>query len=983
MGKLRQNRLKKRREMRKTVNSTKYKFKSVTTVYIVLIAMSLVVVALFVGNLIRVANSSILSKMSLTSSETITLAEYQDNGIDIGFVGNEGTIDQLIVDQIESDLNVDITVHYYLTKSDALYAISSEEVDLILGEYIEPNKSIPGVNVAYSQYGGYGEMYLVVGTDFELVSPYSGIDFSSDDFTLRVAINNRVDINTGIYANIGNNATVSYMDGVSASTLLDNGGIDLYITDMNNVDLLLSDDRYISALGDSMYIKSTGLYYNSQSPETGSIFSEYFSLDSKYSHIQNLKTNYYTSIANEYYRNKLDYYTDTLRIGLPLDNIEFEPNTILNMCDYAGLECTVTRDSPQNLISSVENGELDLIFPLSDTGSSRTAVSPTLFSVDMITVVHSDNAGNDYSSLIISSQSVIGVVEGSYEQMYVENTFLSNKIITYSNSTALFNAIDNEDVQIGFSTLPRLAYYYENTMFTSVIPTALNNMPDTINYVIKYSNSDSEMDTLVNDLLHVFQNTGSLKRLRNNVRLINPNQLLLSSKVFESNIIIVLSVGAFVALIGVILTINALKKRSWTDALTELKNRHGLHRKYQKRFRGKKYSLSDYVLCYIDVNNFKSVNDVLGHSAGDNVLRKIGNSLSEYKDIDAFRIGGDEFAIIYKKRELIDIESISKDLNKKIEIAGLDVGISTGIVDLKDFPEFTDFDSALNFADYCMYAAKSQDSKNITHADRESYKEFVEFASVDTSFIEHLEGGKIIPVFQPTVNLQSDTAIGFEVLGRKVGDNGMLISIYKYINKFRNSNSFARLDVHMFEQACKFQRKMRDMGHTSSRISVNFDPKSFALVPPETLVEIAKKYNLTTREITLELTESSLSNDATFQYVQAYKNKGFSLALDDFSAGHSSLQYITKIDFDYIKIDKSLVDEVETGVSTKVEIFRSLLGLFRALGKTLVIEGVENANQIDLLEDLNVSYVQGYYYSRPLVESEAIKFFNAKNKSKR
>ncbi len=975
------NRLKKDNNKQPLVNMTRYEFRSVTTLYAIIGLISVITIGIFIGGLIKDSKDSILSKMALTSEETVTLFDYQNNGINIGFMDENTQFTELLANQIELDLKIKVNKLYYQDRNSAQEDLSKGHIDLLLGAYADTIKYATQENIDVVRYGGYSESFIMFGHDFNKVTPFEPINFLSDELDYTIGISYKINPGTGIEGNFGKNVSIRTMDDDTAGKMLEDGSLDLYISTPTSIEELVGGGCYTSALSDSMYVKPTAIYSNSDKSGTADIFEEYFSIDTIYGHIHNLRATDIISRTASIHENQLSYVTREINIGYPTDNIVIGSDYFENQCAFIGLKCNTVEGSPEQLKVMLENGVIDVVFPLSETSDSNFASSPVLFSAEMLAVVHTSYSGNNLSSLVISPKTTIGVVEGTYEEEYAASTYVANSIKLFDNSQDLLKAIDKKEIEVALTTLPRLAYYYDDSMFTSIIPATIANIPEQVDYVAKYRVDDSEMAEIVDTALHALNNIGDLKAMRNELRLINSNQLLLDSKIFESKVLIIILVVSVILFFIGLFIIRTLRERSLIDPLTQLKNRHGLHNRNQRLFNRNKNNLHDYVLCFIDVNNFKSVNDVLGHNEGDILLKKIGTTLLKYRDIEAFRIGGDEFAIIYKKREHIRIELIAADLNKKVEITGLNVGVSIGIVDLKNFNEIINFDDALDFADYCMYIAKAQGTKNIIHADKNAYEEFLEFAAVDTSFAAHLDQGRIIPVFQPTVDLQIGKTVGFEILGRKVGPNGELTSIYKYINKFRSTTSFAKLDLFMFEEACKFLRTMKDQKLELARISVNFDPKSFISVQPDALIQIAKKYKVSTSEITLELTESSLVNDVTFEYVQAYKDSGFSLALDDFSAGHSSLQYITKIDFDYVKIDKSLVDDVESGISTKVEIFRSLLGLFRALGKKLVIEGVENANQIDLLEDLDVHYVQGFYYSKPLVEKDAIAYFKNKNKS--
>ena len=428
------------------------------------------------------------------------------------------------------------------------------------------------------------------------------------------------------------------------------------------------------------------------------------------------------------------------------------------------------------------------------------------------------------------------------------------------------------------------------------------------------------------------------------------------------------------------------------DALTGLANR-ALFRDRVSRASAITGSGSSIAVMYIDLDNFKDVNDGLGHAVGDQLLTVVADRLlNATRGCDTVaRLGGDEFAILVRGVRahgdvIIVAERIARSLDAPFAVGGTDVrvGASIGIA-------FGDAgvaaDDLLRQADVAMYAAK--------HGGKGRYvifEESMHHAALDRLVLESdlrsaLEHGELELHYQPVVHLASRQIIGAEALLRwRHRDRGM-VSPGDFIPLAEATGLIVPIGRWALAEACRqAARWQQSLAPSNPRISgshalarrgsfkIGVNISGAQVQHPDMLASVhdaLESSGLTPETLTLEITESIMlkDSDATLARLRELKALGLSLAVDDFCTGYSSLSYLQRFPIDVLKIDKAFVDPMGGG-SQQTSLTRAIVALGHALGLDMVAEGIERVEQVEGLRFLGCKFGQGYHFSRPLPATE-------------
>lgn len=402
------------------------------------------------------------------------------------------------------------------------------------------------------------------------------------------------------------------------------------------------------------------------------------------------------------------------------------------------------------------------------------------------------------------------------------------------------------------------------------------------------------------------------------------------------------------------------------DTLTNLLNRNNLL-EYLMELTNLSKEFSIY---FIDLDNFKNINDTVGHNTGDEVLRIVSDRLTQLSsnNITVGRLGGDEFIIVEKGNS--DSESIRKLadkilnlLNKKIQINRYSFNLKASI-GISHYPKHSrDVFTLLKYADISMYKGK-QDGGNTAKI---FSKDMVEEIELENKLITALDNNEFEVYYQPIYNVKQEKVVGAEALIRWIMSNE-IISPIKFIPLAKKNGEIIRIDEFVLKEACKYCEKMIDLGEKDFKISVNV---SLLALKQEDFIEktlqILNQFNITPKSIKLEITEDEIIDNTEFviDVLNNLRKLGFKISLDDFGVGYSSFNYIKMLPLDTIKIDRSLLISVETDKKT-LAIIETLIKLSHTLDLDVVCEGVEIKSQMDLLKDINCDKIQGFYISKPL-----------------
>jgi diguanylate cyclase (GGDEF)-like protein len=415
------------------------------------------------------------------------------------------------------------------------------------------------------------------------------------------------------------------------------------------------------------------------------------------------------------------------------------------------------------------------------------------------------------------------------------------------------------------------------------------------------------------------------------------------------------------------------------DALTDLSNRSQFHVQLDEALKRVGRGVHFAVL-YLDLDNFKFVNDTLGHLSGDELLKLVAGRLQGcIRDIDILaRLGGDEFGIIQAAIEQPSDAAnlavrIQEALREPYDIAGsqLIVEASIGIAMSPD--NGVEAEQLLKNADMAMYQAKSNGRATFCFFEPEMDARVKARSALEFELRQAIMCSQFELHYQPIVNLRDGTITCCEALLRWNHPERGLISPAEFIPIAEETGLINQLGEWVLRTACTEAMAWPD----DIRIAVNVSPVQFKnQTLPLTVISVLAASGLPARRLELEITETAIIHDeeATLSKITQLRELGVQIALDDFGTGYSSLSYLHRLPFDKIKIDQSFIKNIADNDHSSA-IVQAITLVAKARNVITVAEGVETEQQRDLLRMLGCTEMQGYLYSRPVPVQDLSKFF--------
>jgi len=411
------------------------------------------------------------------------------------------------------------------------------------------------------------------------------------------------------------------------------------------------------------------------------------------------------------------------------------------------------------------------------------------------------------------------------------------------------------------------------------------------------------------------------------------------------------------------------------DVLTGLPNRVLLRDRFEQALARAQRSQKLVAMLFLDLDNFKRVNDTLGHVAGDQLLLEAVKRLTHStRDSDTIsRQGGDEFILLLNEiPDMETVERVAADilrlLAEPVEINGHAMNASCSIGIAMYPQDGSDFDSLLQKADTAMYNAKDAGRNTYRFFDDRMNRQAREHLMLQNRLHQALYRAELQLHYQPQLDADSGKVTGVEALLRwnnpELGD----ISPARFIPVAEDSGLIVPIGAWVIEQSCRQAQTWRQAGLPDITMSVNLSALQFrraGLI--ETVAGALARSGLPPHLLELELTESILLQDVenTLDTVRQLKALGIRLAIDDFGTGYSSLSYLKRFAVDRLKIDQSFVRDIHTDPDDAA-IVSAIIQLARSLRLGIIAEGVETAEQLAFLREAGCSEVQGYLFSRPL-----------------
>ena len=424
-----------------------------------------------------------------------------------------------------------------------------------------------------------------------------------------------------------------------------------------------------------------------------------------------------------------------------------------------------------------------------------------------------------------------------------------------------------------------------------------------------------------------------------------------------------------------------------TDSLSGLANRNYLNEFLEILIPTAKRKNSEFAFLFLDLDNFKTINDSLGHHIGDELLINVSDVLKKVLRPNDFiaRVGGDEFVLIIQdfksNLELTNIiKRVQEQLSKPwlIQTNPISTTCSVGIA---IFPkDGQDIISLMKNADIAMYEAKKH-GRNTYHFFTEELNDAVlRIINLDKEMRNALKNNNYKLFYQPKVCIETSKIIGAEALIRWIHPEKGFIAPSEFIPLAEENGFIIKLGDWIIDEALNqhldWKNKSIDIAISINISAKQFLKKDFA----ENLIKKIEEKSIIPNKIILEITEYILIDNSNKVYSSLKKlhDFGIKISLDDFGTGYSSLSYLRKYPIDYLKIDKSFVDET---YSKNGKIFiETIVKMGQMLNMKIVAEGVENSNQVEYLKSISCDLYQGYYFSKPLSAKDFEDFYKVKNR---
>jgi diguanylate cyclase (GGDEF)-like protein/PAS domain S-box-containing protein len=420
---------------------------------------------------------------------------------------------------------------------------------------------------------------------------------------------------------------------------------------------------------------------------------------------------------------------------------------------------------------------------------------------------------------------------------------------------------------------------------------------------------------------------------------------------------------------------------AYYDALTELPNRTLLRDRLVTALAGARRRGEMVGLLFLDLDQFKFINDSLGHSFGDLLLQRVAGrlkGLAREQDTVA-RIGGDEFLIVLTGvREPSDMavaaERLMNAMSKEFLVQGRSFSITCSI-GMSVFPEHgADAETLIKNADAAMYCAKGSGRNAFRFFTEEMNAEVIERMTMENGMRQALENNELFLVYQPQMDVVTGQIVGLEALLRWQHPELGLVGPDRFIRVAENSGLIVPIGEWVLKTACSSAKRWQTDHHFALPVAVNvsaiqFRKEGFANV----VRQVLRDTGLEARFLELEMTESLLLSDArvTLQVLQELKHAGLRMSIDDFGTGYSSLSYLRHFPVDKLKIDRSFI-RTATLNSDDAVITTAIINLARSLNLKVIAEGVETEAQFSFLRERQCDEIQGYYFSKPITEAEVV-----------
>ncbi len=420
---------------------------------------------------------------------------------------------------------------------------------------------------------------------------------------------------------------------------------------------------------------------------------------------------------------------------------------------------------------------------------------------------------------------------------------------------------------------------------------------------------------------------------------------------------------------------NYLAHSATHDMLTGLPNRRLLQERLLQAVERAEADNTIVAVWFIDLDGFKTVNDVMGHSAGDELLIEAGRRMAAgLKPNDTIaRFGGDEFTLIVtgidqKDQIAQSVETFLRSVSQPFILRGREVTLTANI-GISLYPDHSRAASDLiTHASAAMMFAKATGRNLFRFFDPVMHRQSLERLTLENELRRGIERGELLLHYQPQVEVKTGRIVGLEALVRWNHPQLGMVMPSRFIPIAEQTGLIVPLGEWVLRRACRDLRRLEEMGIDDVTVGVNISAKQFGDVDVLSLIqEVITETGIDPRHLDVEITESTLMNDPehVIGYLDRMAALGIKLSIDDFGTGYSSLNYLKRFPVNTLKIDQSFVLDIADNPKDEA-IAVTIITLAHSMGMRALAEGVEFPRQMEILKDYGCDIIQGYYYSKPL-----------------
>jgi diguanylate cyclase (GGDEF)-like protein/PAS domain S-box-containing protein len=416
------------------------------------------------------------------------------------------------------------------------------------------------------------------------------------------------------------------------------------------------------------------------------------------------------------------------------------------------------------------------------------------------------------------------------------------------------------------------------------------------------------------------------------------------------------------------------------DKVTGLPNRHMFHDRLEQEIKKSHRAGTQMALLFIDLDRFKEINDTLGHDMGDILLLETASRISKcVRESDTVsRLGGDEFTVILSEIDDMKIvervaQNILRILAEPFQLRD-EVGYISASIGITIYPnDAVTPEDLLKNADQAMYVAKNQGRNQTSYFTAELQEAAQERRRLAYDLRSALSAGQFKLYFQPITDMTTGLTLKTEALLRWQHPERGLINPMEFIPLAEETGIINEIGNWVFREAMRWAKRWRDQFSQDFQVSVNVSPVQFLSegLSCEAWGEYLKEIGIGGENMVIEITEGLLlkASVGVTDKLLKFRDLGIQVAIDDFGTGYSSLSYLKKFDIDYLKIDKSFVDNLDSDIND-MALSEAIIVMAHKLGLKVIAEGVETEKQHKLLKQAGCDYAQGYLISTPLPPEE-------------